>query len=297
MKTVLLTGATGQLGRELSMLDWGPSLELFTPGRSELDLLSEPSVTATFERRDFAAVINVAAYNAVDQAENDIMAAYAINAGATMLLAAASGRRGLPFIQLSTDYVFSGNKSSPYLEDDQPDPIGVYGASKLAGEIAARSGNPRSVVLRTAWLFSVHRDNFVKTMRRLAKGRSEIAVVSDQVGCPTAAGDVAAAVQTILLSHLHDRSAPSGVYHFVNEGQASRCELAAATLAGVGCDVRPIPSSEYPTRARRPVDSRLSTLKIARDFGLKARPWRQALDEVLNELRELERRPATGSEV
>ena len=290
MKAVLLTGATGQLGREISQLDWGPDLQLFTPGCGELDLLSEPSVATAFDRPDLVAVINTAAYTGVDQAEVEVDAAYAVNARGAALLAAASGRRGLPLIQLSTDYVFSGDKAEPYLEEDRPGPINVYGASKLEGEIAVRSGNPRSVVLRTAWLFSAYRQNFVKTMLRLANERSEVSVVSDQVGCPTAAADVAAVVQAILLSHLNDPKAPVGVYHFVNEGQASWCELATAVLANSGCVVKPIPGSAYPTRARRPGDSRLSTAKITRDFGIQPRPWRQALGEVTDSLRNLERR-------
>jgi len=295
MKSVLLTGATGQLGRELSQLDWGPDLQLLTPSRSELDLLSEPSVATAFDRPDLVAVINAAAYTGVDQAEDEAEAAHAVNAGGAAFLAAESGRRGLPLIQLSTDYVFSGNKSELYLEDDRPDPINVYGVSKLDGEIAVRSGNPRSVVLRTAWLFSAYRQNFVKTMRRLAKERSEVSVVSDQVGCPTAAADVAAVVQAILVSHLNDLKAPVGIYHFVNEGQASWCELATAVLVNSGCVVKPILSSAYPTRARRPVDSRLSTAKITRDFGIQPRPWRQALGEVTDSLRNLERRVGEGA--
>ncbi len=289
MRSILVTGGAGQVGLEIARQAWGEDIRLILPDRAELAIDSADSVATLFERHSFAAVINAAAYTAVDKAETEIGAAFAANALGPALLAEASAKAGIPILQVSTDYVFSGDKATPYLEEDPIGPLGVYGASKLAGELAVRSGNPRSVVLRTAWVLSAHRANFLKTMRRLAQTRPEVPVVADQIGCPTSATDIAAAIRVIVTAQLAGSEAPSGVYHFVNAGEASWCDLANAVfsldpnIAG-RTTARPITTADYPTAARRPANSRLSTAKLTRDFGIAPRPWREAIAEIIAEL-------------
>jgi len=294
VKDILITGGGGQLGAELSRLNWGENVRVHLPTRDELGIGNPDSVSALFDRHGFSAVVNAAAYTAVDRAEQEVGAAFAANALGPALLAQACAQADIPLIHVSTDYVFDGGLDRPYVEDDPVAPLGVYGASKLAGELAVRSGARRFVILRTAWVVSAHRANFLKTMRRLAASRSEIPVVADQVGCPTAAADIARAIQTILAAHLADADAPVGVYHFVNAGEASWCDLANAIFT-LGADsrgrvaARPITAAEYPTPARRPANSRLSTDKISRDFGVHPRPWRDAVADIVVELDQMER--------
>ncbi len=293
MRDVLIAGAGGQLGIELGRIDWGEDVRLVQPSRAELDLTSIDSVTAFFERYSLAAVVNAAGYTAVDRAEAEVGQAFAANALGPALLAGATARAGIPIIQISTDYVFSGDKDGCYEEDDSTGPISVYGASKLAGELAIRSGNPRSVIVRTAWLLSPHRTNFLKTMLRLSTANPEIDVVADQIGCPTSATDLAEVIKTFVLTHLSDVAAPVGVYHFVNAGDVSWCDLANAIfeLDAVGAPrarARPITTAEYPALARRPANSRLSSAKVERELGIVARPWRDAVADIIAELHQAE---------
>ncbi|MFS0710731.1 dTDP-4-dehydrorhamnose reductase [Brevundimonas phoenicis] len=287
---VLVTGGSGQVGLELAAADWPDHVVLHTPTRAELDLEDIASVRTAFARIPFAAVINSGAYTAVDKAETDIAAAYAANAAAPAVLAEVTRQANVPLVQVSTDYVFDGQSDGFYSETTAVAPQGVYGASKLAGELAVRAGNPRSVVLRTAWVLSVHRANFLKTMLRLAKDRPILHVVSDQLGCPTAARDIASALKTITLRLIADSDAPTGVYHFVNAGEASWADLAreilslSAKTGGPTADVQPIATADYPTPARRPANSRLSTDKLARDYQIVARPWQDAVAEIVAEL-------------
>ncbi len=287
MPTILITGGTGQVGMEIARLDWGSDTVLLLPPRAELDLASVDSITQYLGRHAVDLVINAAAHTAVDRAETEVAAAFAANALGPAALADVTRESGIALIHLSTDYVFSGDKPTPYVEDDPIGPLGIYGASKLAGELAVRRGNPRSVVLRTAWVLSVHGSNFLKTMRRLSATRSELNVVADQRGCPTAAGDIAAAVQIIARAHLASADAPSGIYHFVNAGEASWCDLANAIFAMDGSPTvaRPIPATDYPTPARRPANSRLATARITSDFGITPRPWHEAVAEIIAELK------------
>jgi dTDP-4-dehydrorhamnose reductase len=193
-------------------------------------------------------------------------------------------------VHVSTDYVFGGGAGRPREPDDAPTPATVYGASKLAGEIAVQAATERSVVVRTAWVLSPHRANFLKTMLRLATERDEISVVDDQRGSPTAAGDLAKGLQRILLRLMADEAAPSGVHHFVNEGEASWAELAAAIMqeaAALGLPsarIRPISTADYPTPAKRPLDSRLSTHTLEQAFGITPRPWRESVRSILQVL-------------
>lgn len=287
---ILVTGGAGQVGLELQAADWPADVVLHAPTRSELDLGDIASVRAAFAATPFACVINSGAYTAVDKAETEVAAAFAANAMGPAILAEVTRAAGVPLIQVSTDYVFDGSKDGAYVEDDAVCPLGVYGASKLAGELAARSGNPRSVVLRTAWVSSIHRANFLKTMLRLAADRPGLRVVGDQTGCPTSARDIAATLKTIALRMIADADAPTGVYHFVNAGETTWAGLAQeimtlnAATGGPTATVEAITTAEYPTPARRPVSSRLSTARLTRDYGVKPREWRVAVAEIITEL-------------
>ena len=209
---ILITGGAGQVGLELQSAEWPEGVVLHAPTRAELDLSDRSSVKAAFAATAFSAVINSGAHTAVDRCEEEAAAAFAANALGPAVLADATRNAGIPLIQVSTDYVFDGSKHGLYVETDPVAPLGVYGASKLAGELAVRSGNPRSVVLRTAWVLSSHRANFLKTMLRLAAERPTLRVVGDQHGCPTSARDIAAALKTIVLKMIAHADAPTGVY-------------------------------------------------------------------------------------
>ena len=282
---ILLTGGTGQVGAALRRLS-GPGFQIHAPGRDQLDLRDCDQIAAMVASRPWRAVINSGAYTAVDKAEHDVESAWAINAKAPAALARATGQAGIPLIHLSTDFVFGGTKSTPYEEKDIIGPLGVYGASKAAGESSVQSENPKHVILRTAWLVSPDGGNFVKTMLRLAKTLDEVSVVNDQLGCPTSADDLANVLRRVLW-RLEAESPPYGIYHLVNSGEATWHDLAKAVFdqaqaAGYKVPVlKAIPTSGYPTPARRPVNSRLDTKKLTRDFGVSLRPWQEAVSDVV----------------
>lgn len=287
---ILVTGGSGQVGTAIARENGG-RFDIVAPSRAELDLGDAGAIGAMIGARDWAAVINCAAYTAVDRAESEREAAFAVNAEAPGAIALAAAARGIPLLHVSTDYVFDGSKAEPYREDDPVRPLGVYGASKEAGEQAVRVGHPRHIILRTAWVVSPWGGNFVKTMLRLGGERPELRVVDDQIGCPTGATDIARALLAMAERLIADPDAPLGTYHFVNAGEASWHQLALAIFAqvaaegGVAPAVLPIPTSEYPTPAKRPMNSRLATDKIARDYGIVARDWRAMIAEVVRELR------------
>lgn len=287
---ILVTGGTGQVGLELARAAWPREVVLNTPTRQQMDLQDERSVTAVFEATPFRAVINAAAYTAVDRAESEVAEAFAANALGPAILADLTRKAGIPLIQVSTDYVFDGRADRAYAEDDPVAPLGVYGASKLAGELAVRCGNPRSVVLRTAWVLSSHRANFLKTMLRLAGEMSSINVVGDQWGCPTAARDISTVLVHIVMRLINDPDAPTGIYHFVNAGETTWAGLAREIfrtnreLGGVSAQVEEIPTTGYPTPAKRPGNSRLSCGKLARDYLVTPRAWEAAVGEIVSEL-------------
>lgn len=288
--SILVTGGAGQVGLELLAAKWPDHITLHAPARSELDLGNASAIARLFSSRAYAAVINSGAYTAVDRAENEVAAAYSANALGPALLADATRAAGIPLIQVSTDYVFDGARIGEYNEDEAVQPLGVYGASKLAGEMAVLRGNPRSTVLRTAWVVSQHRTNFVKTMLRLATERTTLRVVNDQHGNPTSARDIAEALKTITLRMIEDEAAPRGIFHFVNAGATTWAGLAREVLAfseahgGPTAKVENITTAEFPTAASRPVNSRLATQRIQREYGVVPRPWQSAVSEIVDQL-------------
>lgn len=280
--SILLTGGAGQVGTEFQRL--APAgFEVVAPTRAQLDLRDAEAVARFAADRPWDLIVNSGAYTQVDKAETDAVAAWQVNALAPAALAAA----GAPILHLSTDYVFGGDKPAAYVETDPVGPVGVYGASKEGGEQAVRTLNPRHVILRTAWVVSPHGANFIKTMLRLAEARDQLGVVDDQRGSPTSATDIAEAAWVLAQRMIADPEAPAGTYHFVNAGEATWCELARAVFAQAEAagrkvpTVDAIPTSAYPTPARRPANSRLDTGKITRDFGIEPRPWRTAISEVV----------------
>ncbi|MBX9708352.1 MAG: dTDP-4-dehydrorhamnose reductase [Caulobacteraceae bacterium] len=287
---ILITGGAGQVGLELARAEWPANVRLHLPTRDQLDLGNAGAVRAAFAATPFKAVINSGAYTAVDKAETEVAAAFTANAMGPAILAELTRAAGIPLIQVSTDYVFDGSGERDYAETDPVGPLGVYGASKLAGEVAVTTGNPRSVVIRTAWVLSPHRANFLKTMLRLAADRPALRVVDDQHGCPTSARDIADALKTIALRMIDDANAPTGIYHFVNAGSTTWAGLAAEIIAlsaargGPSATVDGITTADYPTPARRPFNSRLDTSKITRDYGIAPRPWQDAVAEIVAEL-------------
>jgi dTDP-4-dehydrorhamnose reductase len=291
MMKILVTGGTGQVGTELRRFPWPHDVEIVSPGRAGLDLNDPEAIKTYVADGSFSAVINPAAYTAVDKAESDVVGAWRVNALAAAALAEATKKAGIPLAQVSTDYVFDGSSRSPYRESDPVAPLGVYGASKEAGEQAVRTANPRHVILRTAWVFSPHGNNFVKTMLRLAADRPILRVVDDQRGSPTAAKDIAAVLAAVTLRLIADETAPTGTYHFVNAGEVSWCGFAREifrqwALAGHKVpDVEPIGTADYPTPARRPAYSGLSTQKLTDHFGITPRKWQDALNDTLSQLR------------
>lgn len=287
---ILVTGVTGQVGSELARLSWPVGVELVTPMRATLDIADADAVRAYVMGGDFDAVINCAAYTAVDRAESDSLAAFGINALAPAAMAEATRALGIPLVHVSTDYVFDGAKTSAYVEDDPIRPLGVYGASKAAGELAVRSINPRHAIVRTSWVFSPHGSNFVKTMLRLAD-RPELGVVDDQRGCPTAAADLAAALAAITVRMIQDPLAPVGTYHFANQGAVTWYGFARAIFGlnerngGKAPEIKAIGTKDYPTPARRPMNSILSVQRLSQDYGIRPRGWDEALQETLAALR------------
>lgn len=285
--TILVTGASGQVGREIARRDWG-QFSLLLPDRAALDISSPTSVNAYILAHSPVAIINCAAHTAVDRAEDEVGLSFAANALGPALLADAARTREIPLLQVSTDYVFSGDQEGYYSEEDAVGPNGVYGASKLAGELAALRGCPRAIVLRVAWVVSAHGHNFIKTMRRLAETRREVTVVADQIGCPTSAADIADAIHTIVERQITEPATPGGIYHFVNAGEASWCDFAnqifAVSEGAEQCVARPIRTVDYPTRAQRPANSRLATRKITEVFAIRPRPWQTAITEIITEL-------------
>jgi len=290
VRPVLITGAGGQLGRELARATWPDGYEAVALGRDALDLTDTSAIAAMVASRPFAAVVNAAAYTAVDKAEGDQVVAWQVNALAPAALGAACAVAGIPLVQVSTDYVFAGDKDGAWAEGDPVAPLGVYGASKLGGELAVRTSGARHAIVRTAWVVSAHGSNFVKTMLRVGAERDTLRVVADQHGSPTSAADLAHALVTVAVRLAEDDAAPTGTFHFANAGATTWAGFAAAIFrqsgrrGGPSASVEPIATADYPTPARRPANSLLGTSAIEAAYGIVPRAWEQALGDILDEL-------------
>ncbi|KJS40066.1 MAG: dTDP-4-dehydrorhamnose reductase [Rhodospirillaceae bacterium BRH_c57] len=289
-RNVLVIGA-GQLGTELARLAWPAGFTVTQRDQDTLDVTDRGAVFAAVRDLRPVLVVNAAAYTAVDKAESDTEVAFAVNRDGPAFLAEACAETGAALVHVSTDYVFDGAKTGAYSETDPVSPLGVYGVSKEAGEQAVRQHLPRALILRTAWVFSAHGHNFVKTMLRLAAERDELRVVADQHGCPTAAADLAAGILHAALRCLDsDDAGLWGTYHFCGTGPTTWHGFAQAIIDGQASTtgkrpvVHAITTEEFPTPAKRPANSVLDTRRFAETFGLTPRPWRDGLAEVLEEL-------------
>ncbi len=282
MARVLLLGKDGQLGRSLSAL-LGARHEVTVAGRAECDLFQAGAVAELVARARPEVIVNAAAYTTVDRAEAEPEAARRVNAEAVRELAAAARNAGARVIHFSTDYVFDGEKSSAYVESDATSPLNVYGRTKLDGERAlAESGVPH-LVLRTSWAYAAVGKNFLHTMLRLGRDRGEVRVVDDQTGAPTSAEDLAEATMEILEKWTGQ---PGGIYHATSQGETTWAGLARAIFEEARMDVKviPIQSSEYPTPARRPKNSRLNCDTLHRDFGIRLPNWKESLSRVMHSI-------------
>ncbi len=276
---VLVFGQTGQVARELQRLL--PDATYL--GRDRADLSDPASCAAAIAVGTWDAVINAAAWTAVDKAETEEAAATVINGAAPGAMARACAARDIPFLHVSTDYVFDGSGDRAFAVDGPTAPLGAYGRSKLAGEREVQAAGGRWLILRTSWVFSAHGSNFVKTMLRLGAERESLNVVADQIGGPTPAADIAAALVTMARAMAAGQA--GGIQHFSGAPDVSWADFARAIMAGAGlsCRIEDIPSSAYPTPARRPLNSRLDCSAL-RAFGLSRPDWRVGLSDVLKEI-------------
>ena len=277
---ILVTGSYGQLGNSLrKIFENDPSLDVTYTDYDTLDITDRKSVDRFLSDNKFDIVVNCAAYTAVDKAETDEILASKLNTQAVGNLGEAAAANGTKVIHISTDYVFSGQGYRPYAENDEPYPQGIYGRTKLEGEGLLKSFCQDAMIIRTAWLYSEYGKNFVKTMLRLAEDHDELRVVCDQIGTPTYAGDLAEAIYHIVK---HDSWLP-GIYHFTDEGVASWYDFSVAIFreAGKKVKVNPVPTSEYPTPAKRPLYSVLSKQKIKSKFGIEIPYWLDSLKKYI----------------
>ena len=286
MIRLLVTGRNGQLATSLGLRAAATGIAVIAAGRPELDLEHPASVEKAIAAARPDIVVNAAAYTAVDQAEQEAGRAYAVNCAGAEAAAQAAARLGVPFIHLSTDYVYPGDKAGPYVETDATGPLGIYGKSKLAGEIAVRDAHARALILRTSWVYSPFGANFVKTMLRVGRQRDLVSVVDDQIGNPTSALDLAGAILAIA-PELVDSGGMAATFHLCGKGEASWYGFAreifavSGRLGGPHPKVRAIATAEYPTPARRPANSRLSTAAFNRQFGFELRPWTEAVADTV----------------
>ena len=280
---ILVTGANGQLGKELKQLEPAyPQFDFIFLSREDMPIHHFEMVRHYFNVYNPQYLINCAAYTAVDRAEQEPDRAFQVNGEATGVLAAVCKEHHTRFIHISTDYVFDGTATAPYKADAPVNPQSVYGASKLEGERQAMTLNPDSIIIRTSWVYAEFGKNFVKTMLKLMSERESIGVVSDQTGSPTYAADLAEAILEIIAS----QEWHPGIYHYANEGVITWYDLAVAIkeLTGSACQVNPIPTSAYPTPAKRPAYSVLDTTRIRDTFGIRLKDWKESLKKCLARL-------------
>lgn len=289
MMRLLVTGRNGQVATSLAERAAAhPGIEVLALGRPELDLENPATVEAAIADARPDLVVNAAAYTAVDKAESDSGRAFAANRDGAAAAARAAARLGVPVIHLSTDYVYPGDKPSPYVESDATGPSSVYGQSKLEGEQAVMAAHPQALIFRTSWVYSPFGANFVKTMLRIGKDRDVVKVVADQQGNPTSAIDIADAI--LSLAPGLGGTAAGGIYHLCGSGSTTWCGLAQAIFAESGKRGGPAPrveaitTAEYPTPARRPANSRMDTAAFTARFGFALRPWPDAVAETVARL-------------
>jgi dTDP-4-dehydrorhamnose reductase len=293
---ILVFGSGGQVGREVCRAAWPHRYAILPLDRRAIDITDSAGVDEILARETPDLAINLAAYTTVDRAETEPDTAWAVNCAGAANIAAACGERATSLIHLSTDYVFDGRKTGPYREEDAVNPLGVYGRSKEAGERAVRAALGQHVILRTAWVYGAFGANFVKTMLRFAADQSVLRVVADQRGCPTAAADIAAAL-IVIAGYIERCEAKWGTYHFAGDDAVSWhgfaeaiVDLATPRLA-THPRVEPITTEQYPTPARRPMNSVLDCGKIREAFGISSSPWRRSLATVIHELVDRRSRP------
>jgi dTDP-4-dehydrorhamnose reductase len=280
---ILILGSGGQLGQEFQkIISAYPNFEFKFLARTEFDLENLETVNEVLAPFSNSFLINCAAYTAVDKAEAETSRAFQVNGEAVGELAACCNKLNIRFIHFSTDYVFDGSSSEAYKEDAVTSPVNTYGASKLRGEELCMKNNPESIIIRTSWVYSAYGNNFVKTMIRLLSDRESIKVVNDQVGSPTWAADLAKATMQII----SNQKWVAGIYHYANAGSISWYQFALAIkeIIHSACTIQPIPSTEYPTAARRPAFSILDTSRIVSTFSLNIPPWKESLAACLKEL-------------
>ncbi|MHC8364684.1 dTDP-4-dehydrorhamnose reductase [Pseudomonas sp. ZT5P21] len=283
---ILISGQHGQVSSELQKR-LGALGELVVPGRDQLDLAQPEQIRRQVRRVRPDLIINAAAYTAVDKAEGDAAAAFAVNAEAPGILAEEAAALGIPLIHYSTDYVFDGSKSEPYNEADAPNPLGVYGQSKLAGEQAIKAVQGQHLILRTSWVYSTHGHNFLLTMQRLLQEKPELRIVADQIGAPTWAGTIANSTLALIERWQAGKPCAWGTYHLTAQGETSWFGFAQAIgealrEQGKPCaNLLPITTSDYPTAAARPLNSRLDCSRLHREWGVSQPDWQTALRECL----------------
>ena len=300
-RPILVTGGSGQLATALAA-QGGDSIQ--RAGRPAFDFDRPETIAAAFRSANPSLVVNAAAYTAVDAAETDAAAALRANRDGPAELARLCAEAGIPLIHISTDYVYDGDKPSPYVESDPVAPRSVYGASKLAGEAAVLASGARAIILRTAWVYAATGHNFVRTMLRLAQTRDTLRVVADQHGCPTAAADLAAAILAIVARIETNgwNDAYRGVFHAAGSGETTWHGLAVAVFqdaarhgAKVPAAVTPIKTEDYPTPARRPANSRLDCTRLEANFGIRLPHWRNSLFRTIDEIFASREQSLTGS--
>ncbi|SER23398.1 dTDP-4-dehydrorhamnose reductase [Pseudomonas soli] len=283
---ILVCGRHGQVALALQEALRGLG-DMQRLGRDGFDMARPGQLRAVLRQMAPDLIINAAAYTAVDQAESETQLAHAINAEAPRILAEEAARLGAPLIHYSTDYVFDGSKPAPYSEDDAPNPLSVYGRSKLAGEQAITAVAGEHLILRTSWVYSLHGRNFLLTMQRLLQERPQLKVVNDQIGAPTWAGTLAASTRALIERWRDGQAGAWGTYHLTAQGETSWFGFAQAIAdqlkaQGRPCaELLPIPSSEYPTPARRPLNSRLDCSRLAREWHVSQPHWHDALIDCL----------------
>ena len=286
MHKLLVTGANGQLGWELGQLAKAyPAFEFVLVDRSQLDLAFPETFEKIIQTIAPDCIINTAAYTAVDKSETEKALSYTVNATAVQTLASICKKLAIPFMTYSTDYVFDGEATEPYLSSTKMDPVNYYGSTKAAGETLAMEANEDAIIIRTSWVFSSHGNNFVKTMLRLMKERASLNIVADQKGRPTYAKDLAIATMH-MIEVMNAGKTMNGVYHFANQGETTWFDFAAKikAIAGLTCEVQPIETKDFPTPAKRPSYSVLDTSKIEQDLAIDIRHWEDALKDCIDHI-------------